>query len=59
MKNILRGGQTSMHSFHMSAQLVITLMKMALMIILIGDLFYVFGKFDLQDLKEISIYYIW
>lgn len=58
MKNILRGGQTSMHSFHMSAQLIFTLVKMALLIILIGDLMYVFGKFDLQDLKEISIYYL-
>ena len=58
MKNILRGGQTSMHSFHMSAQLIFTLVKVALLIILIGDLIYVFGKFDLQDLKEISIYYL-
>ena len=58
MKNILRGGQTSMHSFHMSAQLIFTLVKMALLIILIGDLLYVFGKFDLQNLKEISIYYL-
>jgi type IV conjugative transfer system coupling protein TraD len=58
MKNIIRGGQTSMHSFHMSAQLIFTLVKMALLIILIGDLLYVFGKFDLQDLKEISIYYL-
>ena len=58
MKNILRGGQTSMHSFHMSAQLIFTLVKMALLIILIGDLLYVLGKFDLQDLKEISIYYL-
>jgi type IV conjugative transfer system coupling protein TraD len=58
MKNIIRGGQTSMHSFHMSTQLVLTLVKVALLIILIGDLIYVFGKFDLQDLKEISIYYL-
>lgn len=58
MKNILRGGQTSMHSFHMSAQLIFTLVKVALLIILIGDLIYVFEKFDLQDLKEISIYYL-
>jgi type IV conjugative transfer system coupling protein TraD len=58
MKNILRGGQTSMHSFHMSAQLIFTLVKMTLLIILIGDLLYVLSKFDLQDLKEISIYYL-
>ncbi len=58
MKNILRGGQTSMHSFHMSMQLIFTLVKMALLTILIGDLLYVLSKFDLQDLKEILIYYL-
>ena len=58
MRNIIRGGQTSMHSFHMSTQLVLTLVKVALLIILIGDLIYVFGKFDLQDLKEILIYFL-
>lgn len=58
MKNILRGGQTSMHSFHMSTQLIFTLVKMALLTILIGDLLYVLSKFDLQDLKEILIYYL-
>jgi len=58
MRNIIRGGQTSMHSFHMTTQLVLTLVKVALLIILIGDLIYVFGKFDLQDLKEILIYFL-
>ncbi len=58
MRSIIRGGQTSMHSFHMTTQLVLTLVKVALLIILIGDLIYVFGKFDLQDLKEILIYFL-
>jgi len=42
----------------MTTQLVLTLVKVALLIILIGDLIYVFGKFDLQDLKEILIYFL-
>ena len=58
MKNLIRGGQTSIHSFHMSAQLVFTLVKVGLMMVLIGDLFYVFNKFDLQNVKEISIYFL-
>ncbi|NBV06293.1 MAG: hypothetical protein EBS06_03535 [Proteobacteria bacterium] len=58
MKNLIRGGQTSLHSFHMSTQLVFTLVKVGLMIVLIGDLFYVFNKFDLQNIKEISIYFL-
>lgn len=58
MKNLTRGGQTSIHSFHMSAQLVFTLVKTGFMIVLIGDLFYVFSKFDLQNVKEISIYFL-
>lgn len=58
MKNLIRGGQTSIHSFRMSAQLVITMIKVALMVVLIGDLFYVFSKFDLQNIKEITIYFL-
>ena len=58
MKNIIRGGQTSVHSFRMSAQLVITLIKISLFIIILGNLLYVFNKFDLQNLKEILIYFL-
>jgi len=58
MKNLIRGGQTSVHSFHMSAQLVVTLIKVAVFIVVLGNLFYVFGKFDLQDFKEIAMYYV-
>jgi hypothetical protein len=58
MKSLIRGGQTSLHSFHMSAQLVWVMLKLAFLAVVIGDLIYIFSKFDLWNLKEIVIYYL-
>ncbi len=59
MKSLIRGGQTSLHSFHMSAQLVWVMLKLALLAVVIGDLVYVFSKIDhfVQDkAREANIY---
>lgn len=58
MKNLIRGGQTSLHSFHMTTQLAFTLVKVALSVVILGDLFYVFNKFGYYDFKEVGIFYI-
>lgn len=57
MKNLIRGGQTSLHSFHMTTQLAFTLVKVALIVVILGDLFYVFNKFGYYDFKEVGIFY--
>lgn len=57
MRNLVRGGQTSIHSFHMTTQLVFTLVKTAVIVVLLGDLLYVLSKFGFYDFKEVTIYY--
>lgn len=56
MKNLIRGGQTSLHSFHMSSQLVFALFKAVVIVVIIGEFYYVSGKFDIYDFKEVGIY---
>ena len=58
MKNILRGGQTSIHSFRMSAQLVFTLLKVAVLVAVITAIGFVLSKFDFYDFKSLVIYFL-
>ena len=58
MKNILRGGQTSIHSFRMSAQLVFTLLKVAVLVAVITAIGFVLSKFDFYDFKSLAIYFL-
>lgn len=58
MKNLIRGGQTSLHTFHMTTQLTLTLAKWGLLIVIFGNIFYVCSKFGYYDFKEVTIFYI-
>ncbi|MBM5783231.1 MAG: hypothetical protein FJ368_07435, partial [Pelagibacterales bacterium] len=58
MKNLIRGGQTSLHTFHMTTQLTLTLAKWGLLIVIFGNIFYVCSKFGYYDFKEVIIFYI-
>lgn len=58
MKNILRGGQTSIHSFRMSTQLVLTLLKVAVLVAVITAIGFVLSKFDFYDFKSLAIYFL-
>lgn len=58
MKNLIRGGQTSLHAFHMTSQLAFTFVKVGLIVVVIGNLFYVSDKFGYYDFKELAIFYI-
>lgn len=58
MKNLIRGGQTSIHFVHMTSQLFTTLVKIAILVIIVGDLTYVISKFGFYEFKEVIIYYM-
>lgn len=58
MKTLIRGGQTSLHAFHMTSQLAFTFVKVGFLVVLIGNLFYVFDKYGFYDFKELAIYYL-
>ncbi len=58
MKTLIRGGQTSLHAFHMTTQLAFTLLKWALLVVVLVDFFYVFKEFGFYDFKEVAIFYI-
>ncbi len=58
MKNLVRGGQTSIHSLRMTSQLFSTVMKIALAVIVMGDLYYVAALYDLYSFKEVFIFFI-
>jgi type IV conjugative transfer system coupling protein TraD len=58
MKTLIRGGQTSLHAFHMSLQLVFTFVKVGILFVIVGNIVYVFSKFGFYDFKELAIFYI-
>jgi type IV conjugative transfer system coupling protein TraD len=58
MKNLVRGGQTSIHSLRMTSQLFSTITKIALAVVIMGDLYYVAALYDFQSFKEVLIFLI-
>lgn len=58
MRNIIRGGQTSLHSFRMSLQLFITLLKISVIMIFLVNITTLYLEFDLYSLKAITVYYL-
>ena len=55
MKNLVRGGQTSIHSLRMIIQLFLTIWKMLLFSTIIINLINLFRKYDLFAFKELFI----
>ena len=55
MKNLVRGGQTSIHSLRMIIQLFFTIWKMLLFSTIIINLINLFRKYDLFAFKELFI----
>jgi type IV conjugative transfer system coupling protein TraD len=55
MKNLVRGGQTSIHSLRMIIQLFFTIWKMLLFSTIIINLINLFRKYDLFSFKELLI----
>lgn len=56
MTNLLRGGQTTIHSLRMTSQLFYTIIRIALMIIIMADILYVVGSYDKYSFKEFLIF---
>jgi predicted transcriptional regulator len=55
MKNLVRGGQTSIHSLRMTMQLFLTIWKILLFATIFINIFNLLKKYDLFSFKELLI----